>query len=167
MGQVNANLKFELVVGRLHVGAKLVEGFVVTAFAQVGEFMDDDHFEKLDGGVFKQAGDTQFTLAFQTRTLYAGNGGVRPEGVLNDMQFAVVSDLANGLGAAQGALFEFLRVGVERPVGAQAVALWVFRQQPVACPLGREYLANFVLRFLRVALQVAQRNRSWREGHGV
>ena len=118
MGQVNANLKFELVVGWLHVGAKLVEGFVMAAFAQVGEFMDDDHFEKLDGGVFKQTGDTQLAFAFQARALYAGDGGVCSESVLNDMQFAVVSDLTNGLGAAQGALFEVLRVGVKRPVGA-------------------------------------------------
>jgi hypothetical protein len=64
MGQVNAYLKLKLVVSRLHVGAELVEGFVVTAFAQVGEFMDDDHFEKLDGGVFKQTGDTQLAFAF-------------------------------------------------------------------------------------------------------
>jgi hypothetical protein len=53
MGQVNAYLKLKLGVSRLHVDAELVKGFVVTAFAQVGEFMDDDHFEKLDGGVFK------------------------------------------------------------------------------------------------------------------
>ena len=118
MGQVNAYLKLKLVVGRLHVGAELVEGFVVAAFSQVGEFMDDDHFEKLDGGVFKQTGDTQLAFAFQARTLYAGDGGVCSEGVLNDMQFAVVSDLADGLGATQGALFEVLRVGVKRPVGA-------------------------------------------------
>ena len=118
MGQVNAYLKLKLMVGRLHVGAELVEGFVVAAFSQVSEFMDDDHFEKLDGGVFKQTGDMQLAFAFQARTLYAGDGGVCSEGVLNDMQFAVVSDLADGLGAAQGGLFEVLRVGVKRPVGA-------------------------------------------------
>ena len=118
MGQVHAYLKLELVVGRFHVGAQLVEGFVVAAFSQVGEFMDDDHFEKLNGRVFKQTGDTQLAFAFQARALYAGDGGVCSESVLNDMQFAVISNFADGFGAAQGALLEVLRIGVECPVGA-------------------------------------------------
>ena len=53
----------------------------------------------------------------------ARGGGVQALSMLNDLQFAVITDLVNGVGLTQKFVFEFYDVVVECAICAKSVRL--------------------------------------------
>ncbi len=62
--QVHAQIKLVLVVLGLHVGAELVEVFVVLFFLDVGQLVHGDHAQKLVGHFFEQGRHADFAFGF-------------------------------------------------------------------------------------------------------
>ena len=69
--QVEAQIKFVLVVVGFHVTTQLVEGFVVLLFFQMRQLVYDDHFEKFFRHLLEQAGDADLVFGLELAALHA------------------------------------------------------------------------------------------------
>src|SRR5450830_2122517 len=89
MGQIDPQLKLQLVVAWLHVAAQLVKGLVMGALLEVRQLMHADHGEELGRCVLEQGSDADFAFGFEFVALHARYRGVGAQRVLHDLQFAV------------------------------------------------------------------------------
>jgi hypothetical protein len=87
--QIQAYLKFKLVVVGRHIGAKLVKSFVVFALFAVGKFMNRDHLQKFGRCVLEHRGDADLALGFELVALHARDGGVRAQRMGQGLQFSI------------------------------------------------------------------------------
>ncbi|KAG1250393.1 hypothetical protein G6F68_012826 [Rhizopus microsporus] len=94
LGQVQAGVEFQLQVVRLHVLAQLVEGLVVVGFLQVGQFMHHDHAQECRRRLAEHGGDADLAAGLEATAVYAGDGGVGAQRVLDHFQRVVVADLS-------------------------------------------------------------------------
>ncbi|MNW08499.1 hypothetical protein D3C71_2052900 [compost metagenome] len=72
MGEIKAQVKLILVVLRLHVGTQLVEGLVVLLLAQMGEFVHNDHAQKLFRRLLEHRRNANLVFSRQPTALHTG-----------------------------------------------------------------------------------------------
>jgi len=119
--QVQAQVEFVLVIGRLHVAAQLVKGLVVLLFLDVRQFMHGNHAQKFQRRLFEQRADADFMLGLQLASLHPGNGGVQTQSMVDHVNFVVESHFVDRVGIAQECAFQVLHILIQRLVGADAV----------------------------------------------
>ena len=62
MGQIQAQVEFQLVISRLHVATELVKRLVVIFLFQVCQLVHGDHFQEIGRRIPEQGGDADFRL---------------------------------------------------------------------------------------------------------
>src|SRR6478736_3564041 len=106
MSQVQPQVKLVLMVLRFHAGAELVESLVMVAFLEVGQLVHSDHAQEFQRRLAQLGRHTDLAFGLEFASLYPRHGCVSAERVLDDLELAVIDDLAQGTGAAQEGVLE-------------------------------------------------------------
>ena len=91
--QPQAQVELELVVGRFHVLAQLVESPVMFPLLEMGEFMNDDHAQEFWRHLLEHAGHADLAFRLDALALDARHVTIASQGIRRHLQMVVKNDL--------------------------------------------------------------------------
>ena len=97
MYQVQAGIKFQLMVVGLHMPAQLIKTLVVVFFLQVRQFMHDDHIQQIFRCLLEHGADPDLILTLEFAALDPGQIGMQSQCVVDHVNFVVEHHLAQGV----------------------------------------------------------------------
>ena len=142
--------------GFLGGSAQLVERLVVVDLPHMRQFVHHDHLQELRCRVLEQGGNADLAAHLQSASLHPRHRGVRPEGVLQHLQLAVVNHLAQGRRLAKVPVLQFLHVLVQLAIAANGVPIRILLRQHRVQPALLDQGAHPLLHRFGIANEVLQ-----------